>query len=1240
MDTQQPLSVEGKMWYDKFGQDLFTWISTGFVDEGALQSASDSLKNLFERCPDFSNGIQHLALMACYWTNQRKSTRGIEIAKIGLDAANVASIEKNENIRATCLLLLFLSEMCLQSRQSQQSLGALKGIQKNLENFPSENDVVLEFIQAKHDYLRGYLLELSLENSNASEFYEKAYNKLFSVINVKKKQDDFFSQFINLITGTDSNPNVLVETMFSLLKNDNELLLESILSGQARTFSESKQDKQQIMKIWQQMLQKHIPNFSDIELALMFQNYVVNADNERYFSILVDIQDILLKINQNGILNNWIALLLISQCSILCKNGNSVKMLEIHKEAENAISGSRTSKLIKAIVYANMLVNTYKINKLDGKILEKFIQNLNELGVSNEIDLTDLRTKSYFDEAISIAIEHAFNQWKKSLDVSTRIRFSVLLDLLRQPSWNKIPSQDCLGVPTLTPNTRGLLFSLDRLGRIKNALTNKKNTTVIVLQTIGRKIIFIGITGKQDKDFVFGYGDETYLKKSRELAHIATKGVKALARKKPAESEKILKTAAMHAFDSLPPEIKQVIENNDIILLIPDFRSDEDSIPFEIMHDGERYLGIAKIVSRMPSLRHAMFALENTLEPPSKKRALVISAPDVIGFPALNYADLERENIIKNLKTDNWDVPKTRDREISPDYLVDRLDYLTLLHVIGHGEVTSGNESLILPKGRELNANHIIEKYFRKLPFVYLNTCNLGQTRYLGGGVSKGIPYAIISKGGPSVIANLSLVDDKSAMEISEEFYENCNTGTVGQALRKTRQNLNDDGMSPLFWGSTVLFGDPTIKLINSDLHGHRPDVDLATRLLDAYSDLKNSHADRQSLYLKALKNTEDNRLCAAVQLINSLSLPYDLASPNGFVKIDEETSIALELNHRRFLAILRYSKARNIPKDMAWIERFEILDEAIKTIEPLSKNNQDWFHLLTDLHSSKRLLEMERDGLSTYINGPALSEKEMQGLEDIHNAILGAQSYSQHHQKKVQQILPEESIDDICWNAIIFNHPNKLEDMRERREYFDKISKKLSRQHQNRISSSHIHHYLCGIIPFLWDIQNITYLDPDLAEGQKNALLEFLQDLDKSLQNSKNNQWFEQIKEFPNEIDAMIEFLIKTPYSQIYDHISEEFGKLDKKAAHLLELVKVQFPEKIGLSAAYIIGSILIKNIFSYTEGSIPEEFDRRFNQIYSNLILRGEEYFDQYLSQGFKIMHSNKDESLVRWNLEDSTA
>src|SRR5262249_46670106 len=96
-------------------------------------------------------------------------------------------------------------------------------------------------------------------------------------------------------------------------------------------------------------------------------------------------------------------------------------------------------------------------------------------------------------------------------------------------------------------------------------------------------------------------------------------------------------------------------------------------------------------------------------------------------------------------------------------------------------------------------------------PFVYLNTCELGEQSRLGTINQAGFASAFSSLGTRAFVGNIRRVPDRTAADFAECFYKLvAKTVSVGEALCRARR---ESGVRSCYAGCCVLFGDPQVEI-------------------------------------------------------------------------------------------------------------------------------------------------------------------------------------------------------------------------------------------------------------------------------------------------------------------------------------------------------------------------------------------------------------------------------------------
>ncbi|HUW10618.1 MAG TPA: tetratricopeptide repeat protein [Anaerolineae bacterium] len=139
----------------------------------------------------------------------------------------------------------------------------------------------------------------------------------------------------------------------------------------------------------------------------------------------------------------------------------------------------------------------------------------------------------------------------------------------------------------------------------------------------------------------------------------------------------------------------------------------------------------------------------------------------------------------------------------------------SIVHFAGHGD-TVGAEEFLMLGGADMLASHTLRDRAGVLthsPLVYLNACRGGVLRAYGGAF-RGLPIAFLNMGAATVVASVHSLSDSGATAFALAFYERLFSGEpVGDAVLRTRQAMQRDGASWLYWGLPVVYGNPHAQL-------------------------------------------------------------------------------------------------------------------------------------------------------------------------------------------------------------------------------------------------------------------------------------------------------------------------------------------------------------------------------------------------------------------------------------------
>jgi CHAT domain-containing protein len=566
--------------------------------------------------------------------------------------------------------------------------------------------------------------------------------------------------------------------------------------------------------------------------------------------------------------------------------------------------------------------------------------------------------------------------------IGARRRASAMLDLLRRS--DPPPAQILMPADKDEPPGQddAPLAAADTLGRIGAALRTREDSVAVVIQTLGTEVTFVLLEG-DGRPIHHVTAESEYRLASAALANVANQAIRRTW-PRGQDPERAVADAGRRAFDAMPKSVQQAIAAHHTILLAPDFRGRQDVVPFELMHDGTDYLSATRIIARFTSLAHMASTLDTRVLSSPRLRALVTAAPVVEGYDRLDMAALEQEEIASSLQQHGFDAPAIDADRLSAGFYIERMGFVDVLHVSGHGESGADMECLVLPKQQRLTVDDLLARPQYRVPFVYLNTCNLGQTRYLGAGVSRGLAYSFSELGAPAVVAHASPISDSVALRLAVAFYDRVTERSVGEALLEARRALLDDGEAPWTWASTILLGDPDHSIVGKRTRELR---DVASDVLDAFITVEKNPSNQVAAMqdaVEALRERDNPRIEAAVGLVRTLATVQDLGDPVQAASLDRAIAAADALGHLPARALLRFVKAVNAG-DTGTPQRHALFEDAIRYLSSLAEFEPDWGHALRQAREKLAASRLAEKGLEIQVRLPAESSAITPGIGGRH---------------------------------------------------------------------------------------------------------------------------------------------------------------------------------------------------------------------------------------------------------------
>ncbi len=239
-------------------------------------------------------------------------------------------------------------------------------------------------------------------------------------------------------------------------------------------------------------------------------------------------------------------------------------------------------------------------------------------------------------------------------------------------------------------------------------------------------------------------------------------------------------------------------------------------IPWELLHDGDRFLGRRFRIGRLVSVEAAFDrgpALQRAMQPPLS--ALVVADP-AGDLPA---ARREAEELVEQLEDSPLFGRVTMlAGDVGVRTLRDELARHDVLHYAGHADPEGGGRLRLRDGTFDARLLESMRGRIDVPGLVFLNACGSGgETVRLAGGAPElggvsGLASALLLAGVRHVVGTLWEVRDEVARLAAGAFYrELARGGTIGASLAASREAIVErHGEDSLLWADHVLYGDPT----------------------------------------------------------------------------------------------------------------------------------------------------------------------------------------------------------------------------------------------------------------------------------------------------------------------------------------------------------------------------------------------------------------------------------------------
>ncbi len=263
-------------------------------------------------------------------------------------------------------------------------------------------------------------------------------------------------------------------------------------------------------------------------------------------------------------------------------------------------------------------------------------------------------------------------------------------------------------------------------------------------------------------------------------------------RKKPLEkpTEELKKMGTVIYKNFIPRDFAQKLTHQYMIL-----ETEDVQIPWELMYSDQFFALKYAISRRIKSEKVSEIHKKKKRE----KKALIIADPTGKMPEAVKECEYLKETL-----QDSFVITYINPEEARK---VDVMFHLSQGYDIIHyaGEL---KKEPCLPVYKDVLTCAEIERNLEGSPIVFLNGCGSAKTFSYN---IEGLAEVFLQRGALSYIGSLWSIHDRRAAEIAAEFYQNCLSYPVGEALRLSREKYYSP--EDITWAAFVMYGDPTLNL-------------------------------------------------------------------------------------------------------------------------------------------------------------------------------------------------------------------------------------------------------------------------------------------------------------------------------------------------------------------------------------------------------------------------------------------
>jgi hypothetical protein len=1181
------------------------WLGSNFTDSGALGRLVDALRRLLVRSPEQAGEVLKLALSTTTVLRVRGESEALgQVARIGLDAALIQDGEADPV--QVALLALAAAEAMDDLGDPHGSTAAMRFAEESAARLPEE-DALRSYV---HLCLAAYgaaSLEAVLETEQAARVYTEALAEADSLLVDGRPGKELIAKVLTALYGD-----------VSAVLPDGEGLAQEHLTGQlhdlvvgatlglARCGLEpgGATDGVPAGEALALCAELGIPHgthpfdLRELVIALPPEEAV-----EAVEALLAAAGDEPWIADPKG----WTAVLRAAEARSRARAGDLAGAQERIALAMSA-TFETSEALTWAVVTADaMLIDSKRSGSFTQGLVDGFLTAYGGLGVAHQPRARQMRIKAAFDEPIGALTAWAAERYEADSETSPFL--SLVIDAERRPEHTPVrPATVPSSYPEDERARSALRYATDTLRRIQVALAASSDAAVLVVQPLGDESLFVAVTGSELRVTLGGSG---YARAAAELVEAMRDDLDAVLDGFELGGDGAVDAAGRRAYAEIPATIRGVLDEREVLLVVPDFKAEASGMPYELLHDGSGFLGERKLVARFGSLAALARELELPAAGTQAQRALVVAADHVRGYPELLFAAPETEAIRAILGEANWDAPDLRAEELDTKLVLTGGELASLVHLAGHGDAVAGEEALLLSDTERLTVSEIERRPLPRLALSFVNACSLGRTRYVGGGVSRGIANALHRAGAPTVVANTLPVEDRSASQLALAFYRHLREQPVGEALRLARLEMHAAGVAPASWGATMLIGNPS----------HTPGADGAVGGGEPRPWPTTFQELQEQLAGAGGEPVPDDPRASAATLLEAELATLDPAEPPSAEHLEILRQVADSLGYLAAAALVEYQAVQALEQDGAPAsEVARVVGRLAPILETLEGDDEIWGRMRVEVQALAKRGRLAGGGREIRVYNAATGE-ETEDADAIRDVLLASQAEVETREGEVGSREPERDVDDVLWNALILGHRLKLGHTPAAVFYTRTLARKLAELGAlGSGSETDAARVALGVLTFLWDRQSRTHLARELVVGGAGVLRT---GIEAAAADSGPPE------ELSRHLGDVLDSLLAAPGGDTEALASASTETIEE----LLDGVAEDGPAEVALRSAWAYGAVLERNTFSAMAGSLGLERRARLERLYDGLATRAEERLSDWLVKGFEPVRSEGMGALTRW-------